>query len=75
VAYNEVWQPQELLAATGDNGEDSAPGELGQEGWGIRSIAAALNASPAAVCHWLATALRGGPQEVRPTRIRGRPPS
>lgn len=34
--------------------------ELARQGWGVRRLAVALNASPAAVSRWLATARRDG---------------
>src|SRR5215468_4590667 len=38
--------------------------QLSQQGWGVRAIARALGASPAAVSSWLARARRGGPQAL-----------
>jgi len=38
--------------------------ELAQTGWGVRRIAVALDASPAAVSRWLAAARRDGPQAL-----------
>ena len=38
--------------------------QLSQEGWGVRAIARALGASPAAVSGWLAVARRRGPEAL-----------
>jgi len=39
--------------------------QLHQQGWGVRLIAEALDASPAAVSGWLATARQRGPEALR----------
>src|SRR5690348_13582819 len=38
--------------------------QLSREGWGVRAIARALGASPAAVSGWLALARRRGPEAL-----------
>lgn len=48
--------------------------ELAREGWGVRAIAAALDASPAAVSRWLASARRDGPQALYAHPHPGAPP-
>jgi transposase len=47
---------------------------LAQLGWGVRRIALALDASPAAVSRWLATARRNGPQALSAQPHPGAPP-
>jgi transposase len=47
---------------------------LAQRGWGVRSIAVALDASPAAVSRWLATARRDGPEALSARPHPGAPP-
>jgi transposase len=48
--------------------------DLAQLGWGVRSIAVALDASPAAVSRWLALARRDGPQALSAQPHPGAPP-
>jgi transposase len=48
--------------------------DLAQRGWGVRTIAVALDASPAAVSRWLATARRDGPEALRNRPHPGAPP-
>lgn len=48
--------------------------DLAQRGWGVRSLAVALDASPAAVSRWLATARRDGPQALSARPHPGAPP-
>jgi transposase len=47
---------------------------LAQNGWGVRTIAVALGASPTAVSRWLATARRDGPEALRRRPHPGAPP-
>jgi transposase len=39
--------------------------QLSEAGWGVRAVAEALGASPAAVSGWLAAAREGGPEALR----------
>jgi transposase len=48
--------------------------DLAQCGWGVRSIAVALDASPAAVSRWLTTARRDGPAALSAQPHPGAPP-
>jgi transposase len=47
---------------------------LSQQGWGVRRIALALDASPAAVSGWLAAARRAGPEALSARPRPGAPP-
>ena len=47
--------------------------QLSQQGWGVRAIAEALAASPAAVSSWLALARRAGPEALAARPHRGGP--
>src|SRR5687768_5960608 len=48
--------------------------ELAQQGWGVRRIAVALDASPAAVSRWLAAARHGGHGALLARSRPGAPP-
>jgi transposase len=48
--------------------------DLARAGWGVRRIARALDASPPAVCHWLALARRDGPEALCAHTHPGAPP-
>jgi transposase len=48
--------------------------ELAQQGWGVRRVAVALDASPAAVSRWLATARHGGHRALLARSRPGTPP-